>query len=1274
MVSQRRSPFLCFLVLLCLSVLPAYSAAQNILPFKWIFGSTGGVNSIAYSADGTKVYAAGYAGLTVTTLSSGAMSALPTGIQGGVAALSISNDGKFLIDVGTNYSLSSSSSYSLVEVWNLTSGKLTASYNLPVNVQARSIAISPDDSIMAVGGSFDTATGQVGWLELLSATKGTSLFKLSTSCMAVDSLAFSPSGTQLISSGIGNNSGGVLEIWNPSTGLLLGNLPTGLASDIWSVAVSKDGKTLADVGRGTSNAPNLELWSLTSGSRLKSVPLAATYDAFTVAFSSDGKTLGVGGASFNLASGQVLDIELYDSSTDTLAPPLAASGDATNSIAFSPDGKFLVVGSGFEVGNTSYGSLQQWAVGTQTLTKSFNVGPSPQEIDVVAFSPDGKTLAAGGYQGNLTLPLLGLWDANLGTQTATLATAATEVICLAYSPDGSILAVGGQLDSQTSSLGIGVLELWNTSTKKLIASLPTGNNVKIGHLTFSPDGKTLAVGGSGVDSQGSNPFGSVELWDVPSQTLKTTLTKISSALFGGLIFSKDAKTLYDSGAVLDSSNQPVSGILESWNLTNGNRLLTYKTKLTAVYSIVLSPDGSTLVAGGEILLPTTNVSTGSLEAWTAGTGASVAAPAIPSGVSYVTSITLTPDGKELFAATDQFVQEFNLSSKTLVASYYGPFATSVALTSDGSLLGIGTSNGNVEVSQSPAGSVSGLAGISVAPSSVLGGNSATGTVTLTGAAPSGGTAVTLSSNSSSAAVPASVTVTAGATTATFAVSTTAVSSNTTATITAKAGTVTVTATLAVTAQPLSAVSLNPTTVVGGSTSTGTVTLSSPAPSGGTTVSLSSSSTAAIVPGSVTVAAGASTATFTISTSTVVSSTSVVITAKLGAVSKTTSLAITPPSLTSVALSPTTVVGGISSQGTVKLSGPAPAGGVLVNISSSSTSAGVPTSITVAAGSSSNTFTVTTSSVTAATSATITATLGTAKQTANLTINPLALSSVSVSPASFVGGSKTTVTGTAALSGPAGSAGASITLTSSNPAVVAVPATVKVVAGQTSIGFAITHKTVTTSTTVTITAKFGSVTQTTTVTVSPFQVSSLAISPTSVVGGGSATGTVTLNGTPLTAIVVKLMTTSKSITIPATVTVPAGSSSVQFTVKTLAVSSITSATVTATLGSSSQQATLSITAPALLSISVSPTTVKGSSTTAVTGTVTLSGIAPTGGLVVSLKSSNTGAASVPTTVTVLAGKSTATFTVKHAKVTANTTVTLTATLATVSKTATLTVTP
>jgi len=190
---------------------------------------------------------------------------------------------------------------------------------------------------------------------------------------------------------------------------------------------------------------------------------------------------------------------------------------------------------------------------------------------------------------------------------------------------------------------------------------------------------------------------------------------------------------------------------------------------------------------------------------------------------------------------------------------------------------------------------------------------------------------------------------------------------------------------------LSSLSLNPTSVVGGNSSTGTVTLTAPAPSGGFVVNLSSSNTnVATVPSTVTVPAGATSANFTVSTQAVSSATSVTITASAGGVSRTATLTVNPaPSVTlqSLTISPTSVWGGSTATGTVTLSGPAPAGGVVVQLRSSSSRASVPSTVTVPAGATSARFTIQTRSTfwPFVETVTITATYNGVSRSAQLTV-------------------------------------------------------------------------------------------------------------------------------------------------------------------------------------------------------------------------------------------------------------------------------------------------
>ncbi|HET7542468.1 MAG TPA: hypothetical protein VFK05_21510 [Polyangiaceae bacterium] len=275
------------------------------------------------------------------------------------------------------------------------------------------------------------------------------------------------------------------------------------------------------------------------------------------------------------------------------------------------------------------------------------------------------------------------------------------------------------------------------------------------------------------------------------------------------------------------------------------------------------------------------------------------------------------------------------------------------------------------------------------PTTVTGGTPATGTVLLSGAAPAGGANVTLSSNNTAAAtVPATVQIPAGASSGTFAITTLTQSSTTAATISASYHNTARTAVLSVTRVPsIVSISASPSLLEGGGIVTGTVTLSDPAAAGGSVVALTSTSAVAPVPASVTVPAGQLSASFSIPTTPTSTTTTVTLSGTFpSTLTVSTTLTVVPsPTPSSITLNPSSIQGGGTSTATVLLSGPAPSGGSVVALSSSSTLAQVPATLAIPAGASSGTFSVVTSTTTTNAAATISATLNSISRTASLTI-------------------------------------------------------------------------------------------------------------------------------------------------------------------------------------------------------------------------------------------------------------------------------------------------
>jgi hypothetical protein len=200
------------------------------------------------------------------------------------------------------------------------------------------------------------------------------------------------------------------------------------------------------------------------------------------------------------------------------------------------------------------------------------------------------------------------------------------------------------------------------------------------------------------------------------------------------------------------------------------------------------------------------------------------------------------------------------------------------------------------------------------------------------------------------------------------------------------------ATLTVRRIAVASLGLSPAAVQGGSPSTGTVTLNVAAPAAGFAVTLASSMvSAATVPATVTVPAGTTAANFPVATRVPATQATPTISATGGGATVSAVLTVTPPpgSLAGLAMNPATVTGGASSTGTVTLTSAAPAGGVLVTLSSSAAAVTVPASVTVAEGAATATFVASTTTVAANVSATLAAVAAGVTRTATLAVQPAA---------------------------------------------------------------------------------------------------------------------------------------------------------------------------------------------------------------------------------------------------------------------------------------------
>jgi probable HAF family extracellular repeat protein len=288
---------------------------------------------------------------------------------------------------------------------------------------------------------------------------------------------------------------------------------------------------------------------------------------------------------------------------------------------------------------------------------------------------------------------------------------------------------------------------------------------------------------------------------------------------------------------------------------------------------------------------------------------------------------------------------------------------------------------------------------------------------------------------------------------------------------------------------------------------------------------------------------------------------------------------------------------------------------------------------------------------------------------------VALAAFALTPSSIEGGNAAAARVTLTDLPPAGDA--VLRVTSSRPDIVPirVPFIVPAHAGSPSRGFNIIPAVVSAPTPVEITVTYGLVSITRTLTVLPPALRHMYLSPTTVIGGcGTSAGKILLTGAaPAGGASVALTTTNPKAIVPPSVTVAGGTESKLFTVSTMAVTALSIGQVQASYGGVSQSLKFTVRPIRASALTLVPNAARGGTT--VTGRVTLECPAAPGAVVINLTSSST-AVAAPTvaSITIPAGGTTGSFTVRTAPVSVGSTASISAWVFGVRKMTVLTVTP
>ncbi|MBI1917639.1 MAG: WD40 repeat domain-containing protein [Planctomycetes bacterium] len=323
----------------------------------------------------------------------------------------------------------------------------------------------------------------------------------------VRALAFSPDSKYLAAAAEVENKGAAVWEVGSQTEVFSREL-WGVGQQIYTIAFSPDGKTMAF---GGWKAPPT-LWD-TSTWKEKARPAIGVEGIAFLAFHPKEDLLFVAGSQLE---DEVL--LLWDLKAGQARYRKEVHKFGIRALALSPDGSKLVTGGSYLIAKEWEGhSVKVWEAGSGRELWSFAAHPTRDgvnHVSCVAFLPDGGTFATGGYDGKVRL-----WDLKAKKEKAVFSGELGWSRTLAVSPDGKVLVVAGYGEDD----GPGRVEFWEVSTGTRLAKLNVSADT-VSCVAVSPDGKWLATGTPdgtkkelrvvGVEVQGPNKRGAVELWEM----------------------------------------------------------------------------------------------------------------------------------------------------------------------------------------------------------------------------------------------------------------------------------------------------------------------------------------------------------------------------------------------------------------------------------------------------------------------------------------------------------------------------------------------------------------------------------------------------------------------------------------------------------------------------------------------------------------------------------------------------------------------------------------
>jgi eukaryotic-like serine/threonine-protein kinase len=227
------------------------------------------------------------------------------------------------------------------------------------------------------------------------------------------------------------------------------------------------------------------------------------------------------------------------------------------SLAFSLNGQILASASDDK-------TVRLWRTNDGALMYAIHPWPnSADSLECVAYGPDGRTLAVGGWSESVAV-----WSVSETQPQQQAHLSSTYAHSLAFAPDGQQLAVGCY---------DGAVVVWSVQERKVLREL-RAHSTQVLCLAFSPDGHYLAAGGEND---------SIAIWRTRDWRLMLTLRE-HEAPVRSIAFTPDSQVLISGSE---------DGTVRLFNTRDGSSLGLRLDHPAGVTGVALSPDGQTLVSG-----------------------------------------------------------------------------------------------------------------------------------------------------------------------------------------------------------------------------------------------------------------------------------------------------------------------------------------------------------------------------------------------------------------------------------------------------------------------------------------------------------------------------------------------------------------------------------------------------------------------------------------------------------------------------------------------------